>query len=218
MATKSVNAKIYQYYTVPATGATKIIPDKMLAGETYERYLLLGNGSTQWQALPRLCGAPPTGTIIEWSGKGTLPGCLNCDGQAVSRTTYAALFAVIGTSYGAGNGSTTFNLPNLVNRTIKGIAGSVGNRNGSTDAYQHTHGVGDIHTIGGAWGGMNDTYGYSATNNADIGTAVYGPIFRYFMDTAKSPGEISHATGCAGNSQAGGAVPKRMKRKLLIKY
>ena len=47
-------------------------------------------------------------------------GWLQCNGAAVSRTTYAALFAVIGTKYGSGNGSTTFNLPNIHHRFIEG--------------------------------------------------------------------------------------------------
>lgn len=47
-------------------------------------------------------------------------GWLQCNGAAVSRTTYAALFAVIGTKYGSGNGSTTFNLPNLHHKFIEG--------------------------------------------------------------------------------------------------
>ena len=47
-------------------------------------------------------------------------GWLQCNGAAVSRTTYAALFAKIGTKYGSGNGSTTFNLPNLHHKFIEG--------------------------------------------------------------------------------------------------
>ena len=47
-------------------------------------------------------------------------GWLQCNGAAVSRTTYAALFAVIGTKYGSGNGRTTFNLPNIHRRFIEG--------------------------------------------------------------------------------------------------
>ncbi len=52
-------------------------------------------------------------------------GWLTCDGAAVSRTTYAALFALIGTTYGAGNGTTTFNLPDLRDRTAVGVSGSI---------------------------------------------------------------------------------------------
>lgn len=50
----------------------------------------------------------------------TPDGWLLCDGSAISRTTYARLFNAIGTTYGAGNGSTTFNIPNLINRFIEG--------------------------------------------------------------------------------------------------
>lgn len=55
-------------------------------------------------------------------------GWLLCNGAAVSRSTYAALFAVIGTKHGSGDGSTTFNLPNFANRFVEGTTsiGSVG--------------------------------------------------------------------------------------------
>src|SRR6056300_159279 len=55
----------------------------------------------------------PTGTIVPWSDSTVATGFLECDGTAVSRTTYADLFAVIGTTYGVGAGSSTFNLPDL---------------------------------------------------------------------------------------------------------
>lgn len=60
------------------------------------------------------------GTIIQW-GSNTIPSdWLLCDGSAVSRITYADLFAVIGTNYGTGDGSTTFNLPDLRGRVAVG--------------------------------------------------------------------------------------------------
>ena len=55
----------------------------------------------------------PTGTVIMFSTSALPAGYLKCDGSAVSRTVYAKLFAVLGTLYGAGNGSTTFHLPDL---------------------------------------------------------------------------------------------------------
>jgi microcystin-dependent protein len=66
----------------------------------------------------------PTGTILEWAGTTTPAGFLVCDGSAVSRTTFADLFAAIGTTYGAGNGSTTFNLPNYKGRVSVGVDGA----------------------------------------------------------------------------------------------
>ena len=68
--------------------------------------------------------ASPTGVVQAFAGSTTPQGWLLCDGSAVSRTDYAALFAVIGTTYGAGNGSTTFNLPNLVDKFVQGNATS----------------------------------------------------------------------------------------------
>lgn len=65
-------------------------------------------------------GSLKIGTIIPYAGD-TLPtGYLYCDGSAISRTTYADLFSVIGTTYGNGNGTTTFNLPNLKGRVPVG--------------------------------------------------------------------------------------------------
>jgi hypothetical protein len=64
----------------------------------------------------------PIGSLMFFASNGnpTGRGWLYCNGAAVSRTTYSALFAVIGTTWGAGNGSTTFNLPNPVGRYFKG--------------------------------------------------------------------------------------------------
>lgn len=62
----------------------------------------------------------PSGALTAYAGSSAPTGWLLADGSAVSRTTYATLFAAIGTTYGAGNGSSTFNLPNLSGRTIAG--------------------------------------------------------------------------------------------------
>jgi microcystin-dependent protein len=61
-----------------------------------------------------------TGLIVPWANNSTPSGFLDCDGTAVSRTTYSALFAVIGTTYGSGDGSTTFNVPDLEDKTVVG--------------------------------------------------------------------------------------------------
>ena len=55
----------------------------------------------------------PTATIVPWSDSSVPTGFLECNGQAVSRSTYATLFGIIGTTYGSGDGSTTFNVPDL---------------------------------------------------------------------------------------------------------
>ena len=56
-----------------------------------------------------------TGIIVPWSAASVPSGFLECDGSNVSRSTYSALFAVVGTTYGAGDGSSTFGLPDLQN-------------------------------------------------------------------------------------------------------
>jgi microcystin-dependent protein len=63
----------------------------------------------------------PTGVILPFGGSAAPAGWLLCDGTAVSRWTYRRLFAVIGTAFGAGNGSTTFNVPNLKGVSPTGV-------------------------------------------------------------------------------------------------
>lgn len=64
------------------------------------------------------------GIVMPFAGSTAPQGWMLCDGAAVSRTTYAALFAVIGTTYGAGDGETTFNIPNLAGRVVIGSSQS----------------------------------------------------------------------------------------------
>jgi len=62
----------------------------------------------------------PTATIVPWSSASVPSGFLECNGQAVSRSTYAALFAIVATTYGSGDGSSTFNVPNLQDNVAVG--------------------------------------------------------------------------------------------------
>jgi microcystin-dependent protein len=62
----------------------------------------------------------PPGTVISFAGSTAPEGWMLCDGAAISRTQYAALFAAIGTLWGVGDGSTTFNLPDLEGRFLRG--------------------------------------------------------------------------------------------------
>jgi microcystin-dependent protein len=66
----------------------------------------------------------PIGTMLLW-GTSTAPvNYILCNGAAVSRRTYAPLFAVLGTTWGVGDGTTTFNVPNTAGRVIRGVNGS----------------------------------------------------------------------------------------------
>jgi microcystin-dependent protein len=66
-----------------------------------------------FQTSPTAASGLPAGVMVPFGGSSVPSGWLLCDGTAVSRTTYSALFAAISTAYGTGDGSTTFNLPNM---------------------------------------------------------------------------------------------------------
>ena len=66
----------------------------------------------------------PTATIVPWSSSSVPTGFLECNGAAVSRSTYSALFAIISTTYGAGDGASTFNLPDLQDNVAIGKSGT----------------------------------------------------------------------------------------------
>lgn len=90
------------------------------------------------------------GNIIAFTGSSIPEGYLECDGSAVSRTEYSDLFDVIGTIYGSGDGSTTFNLPNLSGKVALGVsqtysAGSTGGEEShtllDTETPSHVHNI-----------------------------------------------------------------------------
>jgi len=92
----------------------------------------------------------PIGSIVEYAGSTAPTNWLLCYGQAISRTTYATLFGIIGTTYGAGDGSTTFNLPDKRGRV------SVGKDNmGGTSANRVTSAISSVDgaALGGSGGG-----------------------------------------------------------------
>ena len=117
---------------------------------------------------------------------------LICDGRAVSRTDYARLFAKIGTKYGAGNGSGTFNLPNLVGRVAWGATNSIGtkiepglpNITGKFSAREFTayynsqiRSEGALYPTGEAWfGGNKESSDQSAVLGLDASrsNSIYG--------------------------------------------
>lgn len=134
----------------------------------------------------------PTGTVSMFAGSTAPTGYLLCQGQAVSRTTYSALFSVIGTTYGSGNGSTTFNLPNLQGRFPLGKSSShaLASTGGAetvtlstNEIPSHTHGnksltgtfraYGDTGSVGLSGDGTVAVSGIVSTN----GTLDWGPSY-----------------------------------------
>lgn len=138
--------------------------------------------------------AMPAGSVIAFAGSSTPEGYLLCNGAAVSRTTYAELFAAIGTTYGKGDGSKTFNLPNLTDKFIQGNA-TVGTVK-SAGLPDHKHDIGFDHYQGGEYGAKSITkthassgYGNAAwvakssyTSNASTSNSIYGK-----SDTVQPP-------------------------------
>ena len=110
------------------------------------------------------------GAIKPWT-KATAPaGYLLCDGSAVSRTTYAELFAVTGTTYGVGNGSTTFNVPQLQGKMPQGYDGNTYNLAGTGGANAVTVSV---------------TNNQAATNATNQAVTVTGSISNTSLTTAQ---------------------------------
>jgi microcystin-dependent protein len=105
---------------------------------------------------------------IKATGRTAAPlGWLLCDGSAISRSTYAALFSAISTAYGAGNGSTTFNLPDLRGRVPVGVDGAA-NRLSANDGLGQAAGE-ELHTLTSAESGMvaHSHGGVTGGQNAD---------------------------------------------------
>lgn len=98
--------------------AVTAIPNTFSDGETLSAAKLNAN----FQALAQ--AGVPTGTIVAYGGSTPPNGWLLCDGAQVSRSTYAALYAAIGNAFGAGDGSSSFHLPDLRGRFLRGVDGS----------------------------------------------------------------------------------------------
>jgi microcystin-dependent protein len=137
----------------------------------------------------------PAGTVSMWSGTASsVPnGYLLCDGSAVSRVAYTDLFNAIGTAHGSGDGSTTFNLPNLRNRFVvgEGTSYALAATGGSADAtlVSHSHTV-DSHSHSdgtlsvdnhshsdGTLSVDNHTHNFSGNFNGNTDTNTHSHVF-----------------------------------------
>jgi microcystin-dependent protein len=102
-----------------------------------------GSGNLSFQVVAGV----PIGSVFCMAVATVPTGYLECNGAAVSRTTYAALFAIIGVQYGAGNGSSTFNIPDLRGEFVRG--------------YDHGRGVDNNRSINDPQGASNASHNHS---------------------------------------------------------
>jgi microcystin-dependent protein len=107
-------------FAATAAGLTKITLQNASANPTAAGELQRNNTRILWHNTERAVELQPAGELKWFCGTSSPAGWLPCDGAAVSRTTYARLFATIGILFGAGDGSTTFNVPNLKGKVVVG--------------------------------------------------------------------------------------------------
>lgn len=152
-------------------GAPLVLPHSFVNGDMADASQVNANFTAVKTAVDaqdvKLVQLVPAGVILPFGGTTAPTGYLLCNGQAVSRTGNAALFAAIGTSFGSGDGSTTFNVPDLRGRFLRGVdsvngaggndpddaartamttGGNTGNAVGSVQGHQygsHDHGGGN---------------------------------------------------------------------------
>jgi microcystin-dependent protein len=152
----------------------------------------------------------PSGMISPYGGTSAPTGWLVCDGAAVSRTTYATLFARIGVTWGAGDGSTTFNVPDLANMFLRGSGTSnVGVYEADTFG-SHTHGSsltdpGHRHTTVI----LADA---GSTGQGDNVTGVTGNVYR----TQSGALTTTNTTGISISIQATGSSETRPVNKRVL--
>lgn len=174
---------------------------------------LLGSG----EAFSIGVGSSPAGSIIGYGGAAAPAGYLLCQGAAISRITYAALFAAIGVAYGAGDASTTFNLPNLQQRFPLGKASTgQGSTLGDTSGAQtvtlgtsqipaHAHG----HDHGGNTGGSNHAVLDGTGTNRQLPSTGA---------TVALDATHTHAVASDATPTGGGAAHENMPPYQVINY
>jgi len=151
--------------------------------------------------------AGTVGHVLSFTGSVAPSGTLICDGSAVSRTTYAQLFALIGVTHGQGDGSTTFNLPDYRGRFLRGVDGVAnndpdkasrtamnpgGNTGDAVGSVQSSQFVSHTHTIRGNNAGDISAGGrFLAISN--VGSGSDGPPSNSFIE--RDAGNILNSGG-----------------------
>lgn len=146
-----INTGYHKFQSLTTTQKSNLSspPSGMLVYDTTAAQLQVNTGTPSAPVWTPTIVGNPAGTIIDFAGTTAPQGYLNCDGSAVSRTTYANLFAAIGITWGNGDGVSTFNLPNLNRRATVGSGGTgtsiLGNAVGNTGGEEaHTQSVAEM--------------------------------------------------------------------------
>lgn len=163
----------------------------------------------------------PVGSIVLYGGDTAPQGWAIADGAAVSRLTYADLFAKYGTKYGAGDGSTTFNLPNLKGRVPVGRdAGqtefdTLGETGGNKT---HAHNEGNLAAAIGASNGDINALTYAQTGVNPRGPASVGPYTMFGNGgPISSTRSFNHYTQVYGTTEIAGSLPPYQTLNFIVK-
>jgi microcystin-dependent protein len=182
--------------------------------------------------MPRIESNITSGTIYKFAGASAPDGFLLCQGQAVSRTTFATLFTAIGTTFGVGDGSTTFNVPNFQGRTAVGagtysdsVLGSTTRTLGqSLGAAAHSLGTSEIPSHNHPGSTFADhTHGQVVSANPNTGGSGirldYGGDFtglNAFPQGINTGGASNTSVSVA--SQGGSGTHNNMQPSLVVHY
>lgn len=204
-----------------ALGKWKNIPrDYYLKSETYTKSEIDTNIYTKTQMSNILLSVVPAGTVIAFASSTAPTGYLKANGALISRTTYASLFAAIGTTFGAGDGSTTFALPDLRGYFPRGWDDARGIDTGrvfgsnQADAYlNHSH-TGSTNSAGAhthTVGNNGNAGGGGITMNLGVGMSV--------TSTSSSAGAHAHTVTVDASTTGGTETrPKNIALLYCIKY
>lgn len=159
----------------------------------------------------------PAGSTVVWWTTSAPPGWLFCAGQAVLRSAYPKLFAIIGTQFGIGDGTTTFNLPDLRGRVVIGLdnmgTGSAGRVANITDALGASGGT-STHTLTLP---EIPTHRHFTGNTTDDGSGNYGPASPQLMHSEAARNTNAQYTDYAGSGQAHNNMQPSMRGNWIIK-
>lgn len=154
----------------------------------------------------------PAGVFFPYGGATAPAGYLLCNGQAVSRTTYAALFTAIGTAWGAGDGSTTFNVPNLQGAFLRGAGAGLNATTRAVGSYEDDAFKSHTHTATVTDPGHTHTY--TAPADSPLAAGGSGSAFTQNATTASSATGISVTNASTGGSET---RPKNFAAHFIIK-